>query len=92
MNPKSDESFVLVDRVWDSTNDQAQSSLDSNENNTNDVWTLEFDGSCSFVGFGASIVLISPQGEIFPYSLKLQFANTNNTIEYESLLLGIEVT
>ncbi|KAH9315761.1 hypothetical protein KI387_024388, partial [Taxus chinensis] len=53
------------------------------------VWTLEFKGTCSF-GSGAGALLISPDHEIFPYSHKLMFENTNHTAEYEALLLGME--
>ena len=34
--------------------------------------------------------MISPDGQKFPSSYKLAFENTNNTAEYEALLLGIE--
>lgn len=37
------------------------------------LWVLEFDGSCSNLGSGAGVVLISPSGEIFPFSFKLDF-------------------
>lgn len=57
-----------------------------------DVWTLEFDGSCSSTGSRVGIVLVSPKGNLFPFSFKLQFNNTNNTAEYESLLLGMNVS
>lgn len=66
-------------------------SMTPNKDTSNDVWVLEFDGSCTSVGSCVGVVLISPQGEIFPYSFKLQFSNTDNIVEYESLLLGIEV-
>ncbi|XP_057823611.2 uncharacterized protein LOC131035876 [Cryptomeria japonica] len=56
-----------------------------------DVWTLEFDDSYSSTESGAGIVLISPKGNLFLFSFKLQFNNTNNTTEYESLLLGMKV-
>ncbi|KAH9327573.1 hypothetical protein KI387_007751, partial [Taxus chinensis] len=49
-----------------------------------------FDGSCTTSGCGAGAVLISPEEEIIPLSFKLQFFNTNNTTEYESLLLGMQ--
>ncbi|KAH9293376.1 hypothetical protein KI387_041423, partial [Taxus chinensis] len=39
----------------------------------------------------AGVVLISPSSEIFPSAYKLQFDNTNNTAEYEALLLGLEL-
>lgn len=52
---------------------------------------LEFDGSCSSTGLGVGVVLVSPNGYFFPFSFKLQFDITNNTVEYESLLLGMNV-
>ena len=52
--------------------------------------TLEFDGSCSNLGLGARIILISPSGDIFPFSFKLNVHNTDNTVEYEALLLGLQ--
>lgn len=39
--------------------------------NPDDVWTLEFDGSCSSTRSGASIVLVSPEGNLFPFSFKM---------------------
>ncbi|KAH9323704.1 hypothetical protein KI387_018343, partial [Taxus chinensis] len=38
----------------------------------------------------AGALLISPDHEVFPYSRKLMFENTNHTAEYEALLLGME--
>ena len=54
------------------------------------LWTLEFDGSCYSNGSRAGVLLISPNGQKFPSSYKLSFENTNNTSEYEALLLGME--
>ncbi|KAH9324510.1 hypothetical protein KI387_004688, partial [Taxus chinensis] len=51
-----------------------------------------FDGGCVTSGCGAGAVLISPEEEIIPLSFKLQFFNTNNTVEYESLLLSMQAT
>ncbi|KAH9328552.1 hypothetical protein KI387_000660 [Taxus chinensis] len=65
--------------------------VDVEEEDPNAIWTLEFDGSCSTTGSGAGVVLISPNSEIFPSAYKLQFDNTNNTAEYEALLLGLEM-
>lgn len=58
--------------------DEGSTSHSSEANNSNDVWTLEFDGSCATNGFRASAVLISPKGDIFPYYFKLQFSNTSS--------------
>ena len=57
---------------------------------TNELWSMEFDGSSSSSGSGAGIVLLSPKGEKFPKAYKLAFETTNNTAEYEALLLGLE--
>lgn len=56
----------------------------------NELWSMDFDGSSSSSGSGAGIVLISPQGDKFPKAYKLVFETTNNTAEYEALLLGLE--
>ena len=55
-----------------------------------EMWTMEFDGRCSNSGLGAGVVLISPNGELSTFSFKLDFPNTNNTTEYEGLLLGLQ--
>ncbi|KAH9308688.1 hypothetical protein KI387_036599, partial [Taxus chinensis] len=62
------------------------------EEDLNKIWTLQFDGSCVTSGCSAGAVLISSEEEIIPLSFKLHFFNTNNTIEYESLLLGMQVS
>ena len=60
------------------------------EKDLNEIWTLQFDGSCAASGCGTGAMLIPPEEEVIPLSFKLQFFNTNNTAEYESLLLGMQ--
>ncbi|KAH9292073.1 hypothetical protein KI387_042740, partial [Taxus chinensis] len=36
-------------------------------------------------------LVVSPEGVLHPFSFKLQFENTNNTAEYEALILGLQV-
>ncbi|XP_059070656.1 uncharacterized protein LOC131860285 [Cryptomeria japonica] len=50
---------------------------------------MEFDGSYANSSSGAGVVPLSPNGNVFPFSFKLDFKNTNNTVEYEALLLGL---
>ena len=57
---------------------------------SNQLWKLYFDGSSSREGFGAGVVLISPTDQVITLSYKLQFLTTNNTAEYEALILGMK--
>lgn len=56
---------------------------------SNELWSMEFDGSFSSSRSGVGVVLIRPHGKVIPYSFKLEFQNMNNTAEYEALLLGL---
>lgn len=48
---------------------------------------MEFDGICAVSGFVARVVLIPSSSKHIPF--KLEFKNTNNTAEYETMLLGL---
>nr|CAE05804.2 OSJNBb0046K02.14 [Oryza sativa Japonica Group]CAE75940.1 B1159F04.3 [Oryza sativa Japonica Group] len=52
-------------------------------------WVMHSDGSCSHKGAGAVAVLTSPGGMPIRYATRLQFDTTNNTAEYEAVLLGL---
>ena len=54
------------------------------------LWELYFDGSSCKEGAGAGVLLISPGGETVKLMYKLEFVTTNNTAEYEALLLGLK--
>lgn len=54
-------------------------------------WSLHFDGSAGREGAGAGIWITSPGDESKFLSYKLNFDCTNNMVEYESLILGLEV-
>ncbi|XP_059063559.1 uncharacterized protein LOC131856154 [Cryptomeria japonica] len=63
---------------------------DSSQNEGKEIlWLMEFDDSCVASGSGAGVVLIPPSSNAIPFSFKLEFKNTNNTAEYEALLLGL---
>jgi hypothetical protein len=53
-------------------------------------WGLYFDGSVCSKGKGAGCVVVSPSGVYIDLSIRLEFACTNNQVEYESLLHGLE--
>nr|CAE01940.2 OSJNBa0073L13.2 [Oryza sativa Japonica Group] len=52
-------------------------------------WVMYSDGSWSHKGAGAAAVLTLPRGVPIWYAARLQFDTTNNTIEYEAVLLGL---
>jgi hypothetical protein len=53
-------------------------------------WELFFDGSVCSKGQGVGCVIVSPNGTYIDLSIRLEFACTNNQVEYETLLHGIE--
>ena len=53
-------------------------------------WRLYFDGSVCDDGQGIDAVLISPNGAVSEFSNRLEEECTNNQVEYEALLFGLE--
>jgi hypothetical protein len=53
-------------------------------------WGLYFDDSVYSKGQGVGCVTISPTDVCIDLSVRLEFACTNNQVEYESLLHGLE--
>jgi hypothetical protein len=54
-----------------------------------DHWVMYFDGSYTLKGARASVVFISPEGDILKYAIQLKFLATNNIAEYEELVTGL---
>jgi ribonuclease HI len=54
-------------------------------------WTLFFDGSTCDRGAGIGIVLISPRGKKYEFSLPIVATSTNNQAEYQALIKGLEI-
>ncbi|KAA0040715.1 Gypsy retrotransposon integrase-like protein 1 [Cucumis melo var. makuwa] len=50
-----------------------------------------FDGASNELGHGIEVVLISPEGKVFPLTAKLCFECTHNIAEYEACILGLQV-
>ena len=57
-----------------------------------DSWILYFDGASNQKGCGAGVLLVSPNEEHIPISVKLDFDVTNNAAEYEACIVGLETT
>ncbi|RVW15648.1 Retrovirus-related Pol polyprotein from transposon 17.6 [Vitis vinifera] len=57
-------------------------------------WCLYFDGAANQLGYGIGVLLVSPQGNHIPRSVRLAFHDrhpiTNKIVEYEACILGLE--
>jgi len=56
------------------------------------TWVINVDGSSQGQRSGAGVVLLSPEGQRFQYAVKLDFATTNNEVEYEAVVVGLAIT
>ncbi|XP_040947359.1 uncharacterized protein [Gossypium hirsutum] len=55
----------------------------------NHSWKLSFNGASNAIGNGIGAVLVSPNGDHYPFTSKLNFDCTNNMAEYEACIMGI---
>ena len=59
-------------------------------------WCMYFDGEANHSRYEISVLLISPYGDHIPRHVPLVFSNlhlaTNNIVEYEACILGLEIT
>ena len=57
---------------------------------------MYFDGATNYFGYGIGVLLISPHGDHIPRFVFLGFfyrdPPTNNIVEYEACILGLETT
>ena len=54
-------------------------------------WIIHVDGLSTQHAGGIGIVLQSPEGDRLKYKVRLQYQKTNNEVEYEALLKGLEL-
>jgi hypothetical protein len=55
------------------------------------VWAMYFDGSACEDGCGIGILLVSPRGVTYSFSIRLPTPCTNNLAEYEAVRRGMEL-
>ena len=60
------------------------------ESTKEDTWKLYFDGASNALGHGIGAVLISLEGEYCPFTARLNFDSTNNVVEYEACIMGLQ--
>nr|XP_012466309.1 unnamed protein product [Gossypium raimondii] len=52
-------------------------------------WKMSFDGASNALGHGIGAVLVSPEGDHYPLTTRLNFFCTNNIAEYEACIMGL---
>ncbi|KAK4409373.1 hypothetical protein Sango_0010300 [Sesamum angolense] len=54
-------------------------------------WKMYFDGVSYKEGVGAGVVFVTSKGEVLPYSFTFTQNCSNNVVEYQALILGLEI-
>ncbi|XP_050889565.1 uncharacterized protein LOC127094835 [Lathyrus oleraceus] len=54
------------------------------------IWGLVFNGVVNTYGQGIRVVSITPRGSHIPFAARMDFDCTNNIVEYEACILGLE--
>ncbi|XP_070003322.1 uncharacterized protein [Nicotiana sylvestris] len=57
----------------------------------NPIWKMYFDEAVNIKGVGIGEILISPIGQHYHATARLQFFCTNNTTEYEPCIMGLKM-
>ena len=76
----------LVDFIVEWTDLSTPASPESDE-----YWTMYFDGSLTIDGAGAGVLFVSPSKEQLQYVLRIYFPASNNAVEYEACLHGLRI-
>ena len=51
---------------------------------------MYFDGAVNYKGAGIGVIIVTPEGEVLPLAKRLMFSITNNIVEYEACIFGLE--
>ena len=69
---------------------QLPSAIVHKELHSNRLWKCYFDGAFYKEGTGGGFIFVSPEGNLVPFSLKLEFESINNVAEYEALIISLK--
>ena len=64
---------------------------DDNLINETEQWTIQTDGSSTQKRGGVGIIIVTPDGEMLKYGVRLKFPTTNNEAEYEGILTRLRL-
>ena len=55
------------------------------------IWKLSVDGAANAQGSGAGLILTSPEGIDIEYALRYGFQASNNEVNYEAVIVGLNL-
>ena len=55
-------------------------------------WSIHTNESSNKQVGGVGVVLLSPEGDLIECMVRLDFPTTNNEVEYETLVVGLDLT
>ena len=67
------------------------SHVDLDEIEGNKTWVVHVDGLSTLHAGGIRVVVKSPEADKLKYKVRLHYQTTNNEVEYETLLKGLEL-
>ena len=77
---------VITDLIVEFTHMKGQGAEESPQ------WSIHTDRSSNGQANGAGVVLHSSEGDKFKCMIRLDFPTTNNEVEYEVLIVGLDLT
>ena len=80
---------VLADFVMEFT--PAELTEDTRATPDLPIWKLFIDGAANAQGSGAELILTSPEGIDIEYALRFGFQASNNEVEYEVVIVGLNL-
>ena len=65
-------------------------SHDEEESSEKTCWKLYFDEASNALGHGVDAILITLEGEYYPFTTRLDFNCTKNVTEYKACAMGLQ--
>jgi ribonuclease HI len=82
------ENYAILDMEQIEDMEQIQD-MENQKYQFEGYWRMSFDGAFSSSESGFGIVVINPRNIVHPHAIRLEFACTNNEVEYEVLFQGM---
>ncbi|XP_043697314.1 uncharacterized protein LOC122648128 [Telopea speciosissima] len=82
---------ALANFIIEYTLPEEEITPDAETSEVTETWTLFVDGSSNASRCGAGLILSSPGGFSVHYALRFEFQTTNNGVEYEALIEGLNL-